>query len=70
MQDHKHTRTHKHTVEDSDGDGLLLLDGLCVREARVADVVAPGVLLADVGEVEVPVEGLRNPAILWQPLEV
>lgn len=58
------------TAEDRDGDGLLLLDGLRVGEAGVADVVVPGILWEHVGEVEVSVEGLGHPAALRQLLEV
>ena len=58
------------TVEDLDGDGLFLLDGLCVRETGVADVVVPRILSKHVGEVQVSVEGLGHPAALRQPLEV
>lgn len=43
------------TVEDPDGDGLFLLDGLRVREAGVADVVIPGILSEHIGEVKVSV---------------
>ncbi len=58
------------TVEHTDADGLLLLDGLCVWEASVADVVAPGVLRLDVGEVEVSVQSLRHTPALRQTLEI
>lgn len=36
------------TVEDLDGDRLFLLDGLCVRETGVADVVISGVLAQNI----------------------
>lgn len=53
-----------------DGDGLLLLDGLRVREAGVADVVVPGILHQDVGEVQVSVQTLRHSPALRQTLEI
>lgn len=58
------------TCEDFDGYGLFLLDGLRVREAGVADVVVPRILSEDVGEVKIPVQGLRYSATLGKPLEV
>lgn len=64
------SRRARLTVEDLDGDGLLLLDGLRVREAGVADVVVPGVLAKHVGEVKVSVQRLGHPVALGQPLEV
>lgn len=63
-------RTGRLTVEDLDGDGLLLLDGLCVWEAGIADVVVPGILSEYIREVEVSVQGLGHPAALRQPLKV
>ena len=65
-----HTHTFGLTVEDFDSDGLFLLDGLCVWEAGVADVVVPGVLSEHIREVKVSVQGLGHPAALRQPLEV
>lgn len=83
MQPHTHThswtlsvsvQTVLHTIiltcEDFDGYRLLLLDGLCVREAGVADIVIPRILPEDIGEVKVPVQGLRYSATLGKPLEV
>jgi len=58
------------TVEDFDSDRLLLLDGLCVWEAGVADVVIPGVLSAYIREVQVTVKRLGHPLALRQPLKV
>lgn len=58
------------TVEDLDSDGLFLLDGLCVWEAGVADVVIPGILSEHIREVKVSVQGLGHPAALRQPLKV
>lgn len=43
------------TVEDLDDNGLFLLDGLCVGEAGIADVVVPGVLSENIREVQVTV---------------
>lgn len=43
------------TVKDTDADGLLLLNGLCVGEACVTNVVASGIFHHYVGEVEVTV---------------
>lgn len=65
-----HTQTVILTVEDLNGDGLFLLDGLCVWEAGVADVVVPRILSKYISEVEVSVQGLGHPAALRQPLEV
>lgn len=64
------SHTVRLTVQDLDGNGLFLLDGLCVREAGVADVVVPGILSEHVGEVKVSVQGLGHPPALRQPLEV
>lgn len=58
------------TVDDLDGDGLFLLDGLRVWEAGVADVVIPGILSEYIREVKVSIQGLGHPAALRQPLEV
>lgn len=68
LQLHKHTV--RLTVEDLDGDWLFLLDGLCVREAGVADVVVPWILSENIREVKVSIERLGHPAALRQPLEV
>ncbi len=65
-----HLRSFRLTVEHTDADGLLLLDSLRVREAGVADVVAPGVLRLDVGEVQVSVQSLRYTPALRQTLEI
>lgn len=58
------------TLQDRDGDGLLLLDGLSVGEASVADVVGPAVLRHHVGEIQVSISGLGHPFIQRQLLEV
>lgn len=63
--------THKRlTVEDMDADGLLLLNGLCVGEACVTNVVISGIFHHHVGEIEVTVQALRDTAALWKPLEI
>lgn len=61
---------HALTVEDLDSDRLFLLDGLCVREAGVADVVIPWILFKYIREVKVSVQGLWDSAALRQPLEI
>lgn len=58
------------TLEDGDGDGLLLLNGLRVREASVADVVGPAVLRHHVGKIQVSVSGLGHSSIQRQLLKV
>lgn len=58
------------TLEDDDGDGLLLLNGLRVGEASVADVVRPAVLRHHVGKIQVSVSGLGHSFIQRQLLEV
>lgn len=58
------------TVQHGDRDGLLLLDGLCVREASVADVVGPAVFRKDIGEVQVSVQSLGHPFVQREPMEV
>lgn len=63
--------THKGlTVDDTDADGLLLLNCLCVGEACVTNVVISGVFGHHVGEVEVTVQALRDTGALWKPLEI
>lgn len=63
--------THKGlTVKDTDADGLLLLNGLCVGEACVTNVVTSGIFQNHVGEVEVTVQALRDTVALWKPLEI
>lgn len=58
------------TLQDGDGDGLLLLNGLRVGEASVADVVGPAVLRHHVGKVQVSVSGLGHSFIQRQLLKV
>lgn len=58
------------TVKNLDGDGLFLLDGLCVWKAGVADVVIPGILSEYIREVQVSIQRLGHSAALRKPLEV
>lgn len=55
----KHTRTEAIlTSHDLDRDWLLLLYGLSVIEPGIADIICPGVLWLNVGEIEVSIETL------------
>lgn len=57
------------TLQHCDGDGLLLLDGLRIWEAGIADVVVPAVLWEHVGKVQVAVQGLGHAIVQRQLLE-
>ena len=57
-------------VDHPHGDGLLLLDGLRVGEAGVADVVSARIRHHRVGKVQVAVQALRHTPIQGQPQEV
>lgn len=50
---------------DLEGVGVLLLDGVGEVEAGVAAVIGQSILSQDVGEIEVPVEALGHPLVLW-----
>lgn len=58
------------TVKHGDWNGLFLLDGLCVGETSVANVVTPGVFWEDVWKVQVSVQSLGHSLVQRQPLEV
>lgn len=71
LSSYRCTLTHKGlTVEDTDSDGLLLLNGLCVGEACVTDVVSSGIFLHNVGEVKISIQTLRDTLVLRETLEI